>query len=544
MTMLSSRPDHGAHLGRYQLLTELGRGGMAELHLGRVHGAGGFAKVVAIKRIHRQHVRDPRFVEMFLNEGRIAAQLAHPNICQVHDLGEVDGELFLVMEYLEGVSWEEAMVALPRTAAATDLRFIVGAFAQLCEGLHHAHTLRAPDGRPTPVIHRDVSPQNLFITTAGVAKVLDFGVSKVLTNDRVTRSGVVKGKLTYMPPEQLADLPLDPRVDVFAAGTVLWEAITGARLFKRETDYLVWRAITEEPIPPPSALRPELPPALDAVLARALARDREQRFGSTVELAQALRAATIGLGPPLEPVELGQAVRTHCATTLATRAAQVAVALTEPPGDPDPDAAATVRMATGPVTEATRPSRPVVAPTASAAAVPGSASVALRDASVVVARPRRSAVAAVLAAVAAVAIVVAVAMVALRGRGADRASPVAAIDAVAPPIAAVDAGAALVAAVDAGEAPVAAIVDAAVGAPAGRVVAAVPAGPPGSLTIDSEPYATIYVDGRRLGDTPLFRATVPAGRHRVRAVRGDGTQRTFTITVRPGKELPYGQIAW
>jgi hypothetical protein len=394
------------------------------------------------------------------------------------------------------------------------------------------------------VIHRDVSPQNLFVTTAGVAKVLDFGVSKVLTDDRVTRSGVVKGKLTYMPPEQLADLPLDPRVDVFAAGTVLWEAITGARLFKRETDYLVWKAITEEPIPPPSALRPELPPALDAVLARALARDREQRFGSTVELAQALRAATIGLGPPLEPVELGQAVRTHCATTLATRAAQVAVALTEPPGDPDPDAAATVRMATGPVTEATRPSRPVVAPTASAAAVPGSASVALRDASVVVARPRR------------------VGggggpgrgrcgrdrrrgrVVALRGRGADRASPVAAIDAVAPPIAAVDAGATPVAVVDAGEAPVAAIVDAAVGAPAGRAVAAVPAGPPGSLTIDSEPYATIYVDGRRLGDTPLFRAPVPAGRHRVRAVRGDGTQRTFTITVRPGKELPYGQIAW
>ncbi|MBK7075632.1 MAG: protein kinase [Myxococcales bacterium] len=540
---MSSRPDHAVRLGRYQLLTELGRGGMAELHLGRVHGAGGFAKVVAIKRIHPHHGRDARFVEMFLNEGRIAAQLAHPNVCQVHDLGEVDGELFLVMEYLEGVSWEEAMAALPRAGDGSDLRFIVGAFAQLCEGLHYAHTLRAPDGRATPVVHRDVSPQNLFITTAGVAKVLDFGVSKVLTEDRVTRSGVVKGKLTYMPPEQLADQPLDARVDVFAAGTVLWEAITRARLFKRETDYLVWKAITEEPIPPPSAHRPELPPALDAVLARALARDRDARYASTIELARALRAATIGLGPPLDQAELGEAVRRHCATTLATRAAQVSVALTEPSGDPDPDAAATLRMPTGPGTEATKPSRPrVIAPTAS---------VALRDASVASAtpalRPARRGVAALVIVGALIAAAGAVA-VAVRGcggaprGGAAPGAAVASLDAGG----AVDAGVAVAAAVDAGVA-VAAAVDAGVAVAAavdaGVAVAAAPR-PAGSLTIDSDPYATIYLDGRRLGDTPLFRQPVSAGRHRVRAVRADGAARTFTITIAPAKELSYGQIAW
>ncbi|MBK7191740.1 MAG: serine/threonine protein kinase [Myxococcales bacterium] len=543
MSALSSRPDHAVRLGRYQLLTELGRGGMAELHLGRVHGAGGFAKVVAIKRIHPHHGRDARFVEMFLNEGRIAAQLAHPNVCQVHDLGEVDGELFLVMEYLEGVSWEEAMAALPRAGDGSDLRFIVGAFAQLCEGLHYAHTLRAPDGRATPVVHRDVSPQNLFITTAGVAKVLDFGVSKVLTEDRVTRSGVVKGKLTYMPPEQLADQPLDARVDVFAAGTVLWEAITRARLFKRETDYLVWKAITEEPIPPPSAHRPELPPALDAVLARALARDRDARYASTIELARALRAATIGLGPPLDQAELGEAVRRHCATTLATRAAQVSVALTEPSGDPDPDAAATLRMPTGPGTEATKPSRPrVIAPTAS---------VALRDASVASAtpalRPARRGVAALVIVGALIAAAGAVA-VAVRGcggaprGGAAPGAAVASLDAGG----AVDAGVAVAAAVDAGVA-VAAAVDAGVAVAAavdaGVAVAAAPR-PAGSLTIDSDPYATIYLDGRRLGDTPLFRQPVSAGRHRVRAVRADGAARTFTITIAPAKELSYGQIAW
>ena len=174
------------HVGRYELLIELAKGGMAELYLGRLHGVGGFTRLVAIKRILPHLAEDKVFVEMFLNEGRIAAHLSHPNICQVHELGESEGELFLAMEYLDGVSWDALIKLMPRTPET--LRLVAGVFAQACEGLHYAHELKDVDGTPTPVIHRDVSPQNLFVTIDGVAKILDFGVSKMQKDGPRTRT--------------------------------------------------------------------------------------------------------------------------------------------------------------------------------------------------------------------------------------------------------------------------------------------------------------------------------------------------------------------
>jgi eukaryotic-like serine/threonine-protein kinase len=309
-------------IGRYELLIELARGGMAELFLGRLHGAGGFAKLVAIKRILPHLAQDPQFKDLFLNEGRIAAQLSHPNVCQVFELEEHDGELFLAMEYLDGVSWDHLVAALPRGPHA--LWLTAGVIGQAAEGLHYAHTLRDIDGTPTPVIHRDVSPQNLFVTVDGVCKVLDFGVAKIMTDGPRTRTGVIKGKLPYMAPEQIQGDAIDGRADVFSLGVCAWEALAGTRLFDRQTDFQIWKAITEEPIPPITSHWPECPTAVESVVQRALARNRDYRHASAREFADALRAAA---GGTASLSEIAQAVRECCGDRIVDRQRQVATAV-------------------------------------------------------------------------------------------------------------------------------------------------------------------------------------------------------------------------
>jgi len=298
-------------VGRYELLIELGRGGMAELFLGRLQGVGGFTKLLAIKRILPHFAEEPQFKELFLNEGRIAAQLTHPHVCQVFELDEADGELFIAMEYLDGVSWEHLGAVVPRELA---LPLTVGVMMQAAEGLHYAHSQH--------VIHRDVSPQNLFVTVDGVVKVLDFGVSKLLTDATRTRSGVIKGKLPYMAPEQIRGEPLDARADVFALAVCAWEALAGRRLFDRGSDFQIWKAITEEPIPAIASC----PPQVEAVIRRALDRDRTRRHASTRELAQDLRAAA---GGGMGPIEIAQVVRAYCAERILARAHQVQTAIGE-----------------------------------------------------------------------------------------------------------------------------------------------------------------------------------------------------------------------
>ncbi len=308
-------------LGRYELLLELARGGMAELFLARLHGAGGFAKLIAIKRILPHLVTDRQFTDMFLQEGRIAAHLSHPNVCTVFELGEIDGQLFLAMEYLDGVAWNELAAA-----GRPSPRLVAGVLAQAAEGLQYAHALRDPTGAPTPVIHRDVSPQNLFVTVDGICKVLDFGVSKMATDGPRTRSGVVKGKLPYMSPEQIRGEPLDGRSDVFALGVCAWEALAGARLFDRSTDFLIWKAITEEDIPRLASVWRECPPAIDALVHRALSRTVTER-----PTAQGFADEMRGLCGFASASEIAEAVRTTCATRLAERQRRVAQVLAARP---------------------------------------------------------------------------------------------------------------------------------------------------------------------------------------------------------------------
>ncbi|MCW5806283.1 MAG: serine/threonine protein kinase, partial [Deltaproteobacteria bacterium] len=275
-------------IGRYELLVELGRGGMAELFLGRLVGAGGFAKLVAIKRILPHLAGDPQWRQMFLDEGRIAAHLSHPNVCQVFELDETDGgELYLVMEYLDGASWQHLLAELPREHVLPLAARVLGDAA---EGLHYAHTLRDAMGRPTPVVHRDVSPQNLHVTVDGSCKVLDFGVSKMMTDGPRTRTGVVKGKLPYMAPEQIRGEDIDGRADVFSLGVCAWEALAGARLFDRSTDFQIWKAITEEDVPAIATRWPACPPAVDALVLRALDRDPARRPATARAFAEELRA--------------------------------------------------------------------------------------------------------------------------------------------------------------------------------------------------------------------------------------------------------------
>jgi eukaryotic-like serine/threonine-protein kinase len=519
--------------GRYELLLVLGRGGMAELDLARLHGVGGFAKLVAIKRILPHLAQDRQFVEMFLNEGRIAAQLSHPNVCQVYELGEVDGELFLAMEYLDGLSWDE-LLAQSRVVldAPARLRLTAGVLGQAAEGLHYAHQLRDVAGNPTPVIHRDVSPQNLFVTVDGVCKVLDFGVSKMMTDGPRTRTGLLKGKLPYMSPEQIRGEPVDARSDVFALGVVAWEALTGVRLFERDTDFLIWKAISEQPIPTVTSACHALPPAVDAVIARALDRDRDRRYANARELAAALAGVA---GRAFLPGDIAELVRGACAASLHERSRAVAAAteqrVREPSaGDTIQDPAET-------------------------------ASMAVRGESVAVTRPRRRrwplAVAVISGVVGLIVLGVAIGRSTsdTPEREASTPAPIPPALVDAPPRDLVSVHEQLDTAFDAltalrdfrdrfhadpAEAP-------AVHPSRPKKTAPPPAAAepePGLLTVDSKPYATIFVDEHRLGDTPLFRVSVPAGAHHLRAVLADGRERTLEVEIKPGQESNTGRLSW
>ena len=306
-------------LGRYRLVARLGEGGMAEVFLARLVGAGGFEKLVAVKCMLPTRSDDRQVVAMFLNEGRIAAQLDHPNVCHVYELDEADGTLFLAMEFLRGLPWSEIVPAIPDRPATTFVRFVTGVVTQACEGLHHAHTMVGMDGQPRPIVHRDVSPTNLFVTNEGIVKLLDFGVSKVLTESSRTASGVLKGKLPYLSPEQLRNAAVDTRTDLFSLGVVTWEALAGRTLFDRASVYGTMMAVAETAIP---ALPGDdaVTQRLDAVLRRALARDPTHRHGSAREFADDLCRAIAAYGAPMTAIEiqanlstwLGPSLLRHC----------------------------------------------------------------------------------------------------------------------------------------------------------------------------------------------------------------------------------------
>ncbi|MEJ7731049.1 MAG: protein kinase [Polyangiaceae bacterium] len=308
-------------VGRYAVFQEIAAGGMATVHLGRLHGEAGFTRVVAVKRLHGELARDPEFVAMFLDESRIAARIRHPNVVQTTDVIAAGDELFLVMEYVEGESLVRLLRAHCRCGVGPPPRAVVAAVIHgVLHGLHAAHQARSERGEPLEVVHRDVSPQNVLVGSDGVARVLDFGIAKAVGRAQVTRAGQLKGKLSYMAPEQIRfDRTIDRRTDVWAASVVLWESLTGCRLFSGD-ERVVVDAIVEGRAPPPSSVVSDIPPELDAVVARGLEVDPAQRWSTAEEMATAL-ARALPLAPPSE---VAAWVRQSAAPELAERTAMVA----------------------------------------------------------------------------------------------------------------------------------------------------------------------------------------------------------------------------
>jgi serine/threonine protein kinase len=304
-----AQPEVGSSASSYEILAKLATGGMAEIFLARGASTAGIERYVVLKRILRDRASDAAFVRMFLDEAKLASQLQHPNIAQVYDIGKLGDSFFFTMEYVHG---ETVRTLLHRSHALRKpiplgavLSVAVGAAA----GLHHAHERNGMDGMPLGIVHRDVSPSNLMISYEGAVKLVDFGVAKAAHNRQDTRSGTVKGKISYLSPEQCHGRSIDRRSDLFSLGIVLWEMLTTERLFRQSTDFETMAAIVNEPSPPPSSRRPDLPPALDAVVGRLLAKDPAARYQTGAELLEHVEQLAVQLGIALSTALFGRMMR-------------------------------------------------------------------------------------------------------------------------------------------------------------------------------------------------------------------------------------------
>ncbi len=312
----ATRDLSGKKLGRYEMLAQLAAGGMATVYVARAQGVAGFERLVAIKVLHPHLAHDDEFISMFLDEARLAARIRHPNVVPTLDISDSQGDgYFLVMEYIEGdhlgALLREAARGSARLTPPVTLRIVVDAL----EGLGAAHTLKDGDGKPLTIVHRDISPHNILLGTDGVARITDFGVAKAEVRLSSTRDGQFKGKLAYMAPEQASNGTADQRSDLFSMGIVLWESLTGRRLFRADNNGELLNRLLNSPIPAPSEYVPEIA-ALDPVLKKALARDPAERFQSAAEFVEAIEAAASGVGGLASPRTVGKSVREWLGTKI------------------------------------------------------------------------------------------------------------------------------------------------------------------------------------------------------------------------------------
>lgn len=277
-------------LGGYEIVGLLGTGGMAQVLLGRQTGPSGFERPVVVKRILPHLVRRQSFVDMFLDEARTIASIRHPNVVNIHDFRHEDGELFMVMEYLEGETTASMRRRLTHRGERLPISLWCHIFAETCAGLHAAHQATNESGLRLNLVHRDVSPPNILVTYDGAVKLIDFGIAKSDHRSSQTDAGHIKGKYAYMSPEQARGKPLDARSDIFSLGVVMFEMTTGRRLFKRNNELLTVQAVCEEPIPDPRAFEPDYPDRLHRICLRALAREPSDRYQSALELRRDLLA--------------------------------------------------------------------------------------------------------------------------------------------------------------------------------------------------------------------------------------------------------------
>ena len=304
-----STPLDRRHLGKYEVLCRLSTGGMSAIYLAHQTGLAGFKKLVVLKTVLPDIGGEEDFVGMFLEEARITAVFNHPNIAQVFELDTDEGQLFMAMEFVQGCTLVELARACRGAKEAIPIGFTLAATRDTALALHYAHNFTDARGRKQIVIHRDVAEKNIMVTYEGVTKLLDFGIAKALGRSGRTSIGMVKGTSGYMSPEQIRGEPLDPRSDVFALGVVMHECLTGLRLFHGKTAEEGMMAALREEVQPPSKWNKELTPEIDAVVLKALQRDREKRFNTALEFARAIEKAAPGL--LWHPEQLGEVVTRH-----------------------------------------------------------------------------------------------------------------------------------------------------------------------------------------------------------------------------------------
>ncbi|NVB85064.1 MAG: serine/threonine protein kinase [Kofleriaceae bacterium] len=274
------------HFGRFRLVERRAVGGMAEVWRAVVEGPRGFATNVVLKRLRPEYTSDPAFVAMLAAEARVCARLDHPAIVKVYEFGEVSGEYYLAMELVDGWDLYDILAAFARAGRALPVAFVCHIGAELADALAYAHAITDEHGRPFGLVHRDVSPGNVMITRQGAVKLVDFGVHTIRDRraDERTAVGVLRGTLSFMSPEQADGQTVDRRSDVFSLGSVLYEALTGHRLFRADSDLETLRRVREAVVPPPSKFRPDLDPRLDRILLGMLARSPAERWASGDEL--------------------------------------------------------------------------------------------------------------------------------------------------------------------------------------------------------------------------------------------------------------------
>ncbi len=284
MAAVPPQPVRGTRFGKYTLINRIAVGGMAEIFLARQEGVEGFEKTICIKRIRPHLSSQVSFVRMFLNEAKLAAQLNHPNIVQIYDLGRIGESYFIAMEYISGRDMSRVIPKAEKQSIPFPLVYALKIVSNICEGLYFAHNRTDAYGKALNIVHRDITPENCMVSFNGTVKVLDFGIAKATSQIEQTRAGEIKGKLSYMSPEQCMGKPLDHRSDIFSLGVVAYEWVTGYKLFTGENEMAILKAIIDGKIYPPSYFKEDVPEPVERILMKALEKDREKRYQSAWEL--------------------------------------------------------------------------------------------------------------------------------------------------------------------------------------------------------------------------------------------------------------------
>jgi serine/threonine protein kinase len=308
-------------IGRYAVLDKIASGGMASIHLGRLMGDQGFSRVVAIKRLHAVYAEDPALVAKFIDEARLAARVRHPNVVTALDVVSGEGLLAVVLEYVHGETLAAMAKALRVSRTTAPNRIALSIAVGMLEGLHAAHEATGPGGQPLGIVHRDVSPQNVIVGVDGVARVLDFGVAKATRLMDQTRGKSLKGKVAYMAPEQLSGDFVDRRSDVYSASVVLWELLTGERLFEAPNDAALMQQVLQKQVPSPTSVNAEVPQGLSAIVLRGLARDPRARHPTARQMATGLES----IMQPAAARDVGRWVESVAGAPLVARSNLVAM---------------------------------------------------------------------------------------------------------------------------------------------------------------------------------------------------------------------------